>query len=125
MDDPAPFVIQYHQREPDPHFDIMLLRGDTLRTFSTVTFPGEGVREVRSLPDHRREYLTYEGEISGGRGTVRIRDRGTFRAEEWSPDRISVRLDGGRLQGRMLLTRIEGERWQMKWEASDQDLRRP
>lgn len=33
------------------------------------------------LPDHRREYLTYEGPVSGGRGSVRREAGGRCRVE--------------------------------------------
>ena len=32
---------------------------------------------------HRRRYLTYQGEISGGRGRVRILKSGKFRIPSW------------------------------------------
>ena len=36
------------------------------------------------LPDHRKHYLDYEGEISGNRGTVARIDAGTY--EQLSPE---------------------------------------
>ena len=112
------FVIQHHDREPDPHFDIMLERGDSLRTWSTPRPPGEGESEARALPDHRTIYLEYEGEISGGRGRVRIWDRGEYRTEAWDDDRVSVILAGERLQGGLSLTRIGGDRWTLEFEPA-------
>jgi hypothetical protein len=76
-----PFVIHFHQSPRGDHFDLMIAEGKSLATFELgrrpeELAPGESM-EVRRLADHRREYLTYEGEISGGRGSCRIVDRGT------------------------------------------------
>lgn len=115
-DDPLRFVIQAHDREGDPHFDIMLERDGRLRTWSAPRPPEEGVQQARSLPDHRMEYLTYEGEISGGRGSVRIWDRGTYRAETWEADRVVADLSGDRCRGRISLVCTAGDRWNLTWQ---------
>jgi hypothetical protein len=114
VQDAPRFAIQRHDRDPDPHFDILLERGGALRTFSVKQPLGES-EEARAIPDHRLLYLTYEGPISGGRGTVRLHDSGNYREESWKEDRISVRLDGKIHRGRLALTRIEGDRWQVEW----------
>ena len=60
---------------------------------------------ARALPDHRLDYLTYEGPISGGRGRVRRVDSGTFERLEWGPDRVRGNLAGGQLVGEVVLYR--------------------
>ena len=80
-----PFVIQFHQSPRGDHFDLMIAQGKTLATFELACLPqelapGQAV-DARRLADHRWEYLTYEGEISGGRGSCRIVDRGTCRGD--------------------------------------------
>ena len=40
------------------------------------------------LPDHRKHYLDYEGEVSGDRGTVSRIDSGTY--EQQSPVRFML-----------------------------------
>ncbi|MCZ6690553.1 MAG: hypothetical protein O7H41_13225 [Planctomycetota bacterium] len=118
---PIRFVVQRHDREEDPHFDIMLEREGTLRTWSCPAPPGEdGPREVRSIQDHRITYLSYEGEISGGRGSVRIWDRGTYRSSAWDTEEVVALLHGERLRGQMVLQRIEGDRWSLTWTKSEQ-----
>jgi hypothetical protein len=47
---------------------------------------------IEPLPPHRREYLTYEGPISGDRGRVTRVDEGTFASVHWEADRIVVEL---------------------------------
>jgi hypothetical protein len=49
------------------------------------------------LPDHRLDYLTYEGPISGDRGEVRRWDEGTYEMRRESPDELHFRLSGNRL----------------------------
>lgn len=72
-----------------------------------VTFQLEGppsregaVAGTRSF-DHRRLYLAYEGELSGGRGAVRIWDRGHAHdlAGEPRGPRYAFRCEGERLSG--------------------------
>jgi hypothetical protein len=51
------------------------------------------------IADHRREYLTYEGEISDGRGAVRRLDGGDVVVERLANDELVARLAGARLLG--------------------------
>jgi hypothetical protein len=77
--------------------------------------PGRKVPAV-PLPDHRPHYLTYEGPVSGDRGTVARYDAGTF---EWitdAADRVEVALAGGRLGGRCALEAASG-RWTAAFDA--------
>ena len=71
---------------------------------------------AKQLPDHRLEYLEYEGEVSGGRGRVEIHDRGTYDWLGEAPglthhtiDILEFRLDGRRAAGRFRLKRIPHE----------------
>ena len=61
------------------HFDLMLEGGSDLVTLELQSLPQEpGIYPILRLPDHRQEYLDYQGEISGGRGTVTRLARGQF-----------------------------------------------
>ena len=77
------------------HWDFMLEHGEVLRTWA-IDAPIVAGQDLpaRALPDHRRIYLDYEGEISGNRGQVRRVDTGTYRTLEWSADRVRVRAGG-------------------------------
>ena len=68
-----PFVVLHHTGYGKPHFDLMLAMDDTgpLRTWRCSSWPIDAATKIEPLPDHRRAYLIYEGEISGGRGQVR------------------------------------------------------
>lgn len=73
------------------------------------------------LEDHRAIYLTFEGEISGGRGQVRQIDGGECWLLESNADKkdslekIVARLKGTRHAGTIALQHFEGDRWQLSW----------
>lgn len=72
------FVILHHDW-PFDHFDFMLEGDGRLMTWRLPNAPTAGETVVAErLPDHRIDYLNYEGPVSGGRGTVRCWDRGIF-----------------------------------------------
>ncbi len=72
------FVILEHDC-PHLHWDLMLEMGNALRTWRLAAPPTPGVF-VAAVPlgDHRLHYLDYEGPVSGGRGSVRRWDQGTY-----------------------------------------------
>jgi len=103
------FVIHVHSGCGPLHFDLMLEGADALATWQVPLDPaGLGPGEstpARRLPDHRTDYLTYEGPVSRGRGRVRRLDRGTYELLAAAEDRRVVRLDGQNLRGRFELRR--------------------
>jgi hypothetical protein len=121
------FVILEHQFQ-GVHWDFMLESGETLRTWRLERPPESGRPIIaKPLADHRRTFLDYEGEISGGRGRVNRWDHGEF---EWlinEPRSVEVRLDGGRLRGQAQLHCGETDDWifQMTSEASPTGERDP
>ena len=80
MDSPLRYVVLHHTGVAEPHFDIMLERaaGSDLQTWRSAIWPVAGGAALMPLPDHRRVYLDYEGEVSGGRGWVKCVSRGTY-----------------------------------------------
>ena len=68
----TPYVILKHTTETGVHFDLLLdLSGSgPLQTWQSETDPRLAGATFSRLPDHRRHYWTYEGEISEGRGQV-------------------------------------------------------
>ena len=83
------YVVLRHEGVTDPHFDLMLEReeGGVLATWRTPVWPLENKTELTSLPDHRRDYLTYEGPLSAGRGHVSRVAQGTF---EWVKQGLTI-----------------------------------
>ena len=115
------YVILLHETpagSPRPtHYDLMLEWGDVLRTWALDTPPADDeVVGGTALADHRRAYLDYEGEISGGRGTVEQWDAGTYTLEQASATQIDVVLSGRQLQGR-LLGASRDDRWEFRFTA--------
>jgi hypothetical protein len=66
------YVVLRHDGINDPHFDLMLelTAGAALATWRLPVWPLGGRARVIRLADHRRDYLDYEGPVSGNRGTV-------------------------------------------------------
>ena len=98
------FVVQEHTTPEGVHWDLMLEKGDVLTTFRLEQPPraalGRAVRAVKIF-DHPPRFLTYEGPVQKGTGSVRIVDRGT------------CCLSDEILQGGFTLARIEGTSWQL------------
>lgn len=103
------YVVLEHTGHGDTHWDLMLeVPGrERLRTIQLSAWPlamGESCA-AKSLEPHRRVYLEYEGEVSGGRGSVRRVDRGT-----WEPSARGVNLQsdtGGALKLAVHEDRVE------------------
>jgi hypothetical protein len=93
------FVILEHDW-PTLHWDFLLEAGSVLRSWRLLAEPGSG-RVVHAEPNamHRLHYLDYEGPVTGGRGTVRRWDGGTFDWIADGEDRIVVELHGAKLVG--------------------------
>lgn len=93
------FVLLEH-RWDGVHWDFMLEDGEALRTWAIdAPVVPDADLPARALPDHRRIYLDYEGEISGDRGTVLRVDQGAYEVLVWEVDRVRVRLEGDQLVG--------------------------
>ena len=93
------FVILEHDW-PTLHWDFLLEAGAELRSWRLRSEPIIGAIVIaEALPDHRSIYLDYEGPVSGGRGSVKRWDYGTF---EWIHDRenhFEIQLHGNILNG--------------------------
>jgi hypothetical protein len=109
------FVLLRHECPPGSekpsHWDLMLERGEVLRTLNLFDLP-PGWKdpslahstlgcETAALDDvdHRLEYLDYEGPISGNRGAVTRLDRGEYLEPVADPDIYQVELKGSRIRG--------------------------
>lgn len=108
------FVILRHEMPADAkratHWDLLLERGETLESWALSREPAQSglPMEVAAekLADHRLAYLTYEGPISGDRGSVSRWDEGDFR--ELGPQRLE--LHGAKLAC-LLELRLIDQRW--------------
>lgn len=113
------FVILFHQvgarsdRDGD-HWDLMFADGECLKTWAIEQEPHvPSVIKAVQLPDHRLEYLDYEGKISADRGWVTKWDEGHYTMNSLSDDLMSVELLGRKLTATLELARIKGDQWQL------------
>jgi hypothetical protein len=102
------FVILAHSGsksyKPGRHWDLMLERGGRLRTWELTMPPGEArTIPCRVLPDHRIEYLEYEGPLSRDRGTVERWDAGEYQTLHDDASEVLVELHGQTVRGRLCL----------------------
>jgi len=118
---PAPrFVLLHHQmpaHQPRPaHWDLMLESGEVLWTWALAEVPTpDRPTTAERLADHRTDYLEYEGPVSGGRGSVRRHDCGTYRLVQCRAGEITVELDGRLLRGTLQMVadarQADAQRW--------------
>jgi hypothetical protein len=66
--------------------------GSKLATWRCSHWPPQVGESFTVLGDHRRDYLEYEGEISGNRGRVTRIASGTLLSLEATPQQIIVTL---------------------------------
>jgi hypothetical protein len=85
------YVVLRHDGIADPHFDLMFESepGGALETWRSPIWPITSRVKLTPLPPHRRDYLTDEGPVSGGRGSVTQIETGTFARESADVLRLS------------------------------------
>lgn len=90
-------VVLLHVLPGSTHHDWLFERqpGGPLAAFRTPDRPDSLPASFRAarLPDHRSIYLTYEGPVSGGRGTVRRLAAGEARLLGSEPGILRVELE--------------------------------
>lgn len=105
---------------PTPHRDLLLEQGQTALTWrlplqaedSERAAPESEIGQQAGLPaeqiaPHRLHYLTWEGPVSGGRGTVRQLDSGPWQLVAEADGELVFDLAGKVLCGRFRLRCID------------------
>ena len=89
------YVVLHHTGIPEPHYDLMFESSPSgaLATFRCPIWPLHKPAGIEPLGDHRRDYLEFEGLVSGGRGEVRRVAAGSYRTAERTHDYWKVILD--------------------------------
>ena len=83
------YAILRHEGVDRPHFDLMfqIKPGGKLATWRAEVWRPTGPIAVERIGDHRQAYLTFEGKLSGNRGSVRRVEQGIceieIQAEGW------------------------------------------
>jgi hypothetical protein len=107
-----------HHDHPAPHFDLLLEAGPVAWTWRLASLPVSGAEvPAERIADHRLLYLDYEGEVSGGRGSVRREDGGDYVWMYQSPGRVVVQLQGARFHGVLELEEGQGG-WVVRFTSS-------
>ena len=109
------FVIQEHTRGLDVHWDFMLEWGKTLQTYRFDKAPQQilhGPANAVKIFDHPPKFLTYQGPVNKGRGSVRIVETGTYQIVHHEHHRIELKLAGRILRGKFTLCHAKDDKWQ-------------
>jgi hypothetical protein len=95
----------------------MLEQHDVLLTWALASPPDTtGALDACRLDDHRVIYLDYEGEVSGGRGSVTRWDQGDYEMIGASDQRLCARVSGKRIQGDIELAQTaSAEAWHFRY----------
>jgi hypothetical protein len=115
------FVIQHHINNNE-HFDLMieLENSDKLLVLKISSLDinsllSNTVIKAERLPDHRKEYLEYEGPVSGGRGSVKIFDSGRCRTILYKEDKCEFELSGKKFVGKIITNYIDGRTYNVQY----------
>lgn len=94
------FAVLHHTGIDEPHFDLLFETeaGSSLVTYRLTVWPVDSQISATKLRDHRRLYLTYQGDVPGERGRVDRVDEGeVFVEKTTNAGWTLVRTDGRRL----------------------------
>lgn len=98
------YVVLYHDGIPDPHYDLMfeMEPGALLTTWRSPVWPIANRVRLAPLSPHRRDYLEYEGPVSGNRGYVTRAACGTFRQRKPESQTWELLLEGSAVEGLLI-----------------------
>jgi len=111
------FTIQKHIKAGEEHWDLMFEVGSVLETYR-LQLPPERLPQQSNIAvkifDHSLKFLTYEGSVNSGSGSVEIAETGTYWLLSEYNDCRELQLEGKILKGSFILTHIEDNRWEFK-----------
>ena len=97
------YVIQRHERQGEEvHWDLMLETAGFLETYRVNKPPeewGKGPIEAEKIFDHPLKFLTYEGPVNKGKGSVTIADSGRYEIASQNENHLTVYFAGEILKG--------------------------
>ena len=94
------YVVLHHTQIPHPHFDLMIEThaGSELATWRHAHWPPRAHEKFEAIAAHRRDYLEYEGPVSGDRGSVKRVAAGTATIVVEHAHELIARLDDWELR---------------------------
>ncbi len=117
------FVIQEHRSGGGVHWDLMLERGSVLETWRIGCGPLEmiGATKVSAVKifDHALKFLSFEGALSGDKGSVQIADKGTYQIKAETRQKIEAEFTGGILKGVFTLSHLQGDSWEFSAKGAE------
>ena len=111
------FVVQKHSKASEVHWDLMLEAGQVLETYRLDLPPEKLLQQATTavkILDHPLKFLTYEGSVSNGKGSVEIAEAGTYQLLSGSENRRELQLNGKILKGKFTLTHIKNDKWEFR-----------
>jgi len=117
MESARRFVIQKHKRGEDVHWDLMLEVGEVLQTYRLELPPAKLLEQTSSavkIFDHPLKFLSYEGSVNSGKGSVEIAESGTYRMLNENEHHLELQLDGKILKGKFSIIHIENDKWELQ-----------
>jgi hypothetical protein len=117
MDPALRFVVQEHRRQNEPpHWDLMLERAGDLETYRLALPPEKltsGTVVAEKIFDHPLRFLTYEGPVNYGAGSVKIADSGTYEAVKGTEQTRILSFKGKILKTDFVLRHIEAAQYSL------------
>lgn len=112
------YVVQEHEaKRAKKHHDLRLMKGGVMKSWAVpkgIPLAPNDKRLAVQTADHSKHWMTFEGKIPKGQygyGTVKIWDKGNYKAQTWKRDRIKVNMNGKKMKGEYVLYRLKGDKW--------------
>jgi bifunctional non-homologous end joining protein LigD len=115
MDKTLKFVVQKHTKKGLVHWDLMFETGPVLQTYRLDLPPEKLSLQANTaikIFDHPLKFLTYQGSVNKGLGTVEIADYGIYTSLTANLKQQELLLQGKILKGNFRLTLIEKDKWE-------------
>ena len=115
MENTQKFVIQKHSKADSVHWDLMFETSLVLQTYRLDLPPEKLSLQTNTavkIFDHPLKFLTYQGSVNKGLGTVEIADYGIYTSLTANSKQQELLLQGKILKGNFRLTLIEKDKWE-------------
>ena len=108
------YVTLKHTTPKGIHRDFMLEFGEILATWRIEIGPEklpDRPAAAEKIFDHPKKFLSYEGPVNNGTGSVVREDKGVYKLISESDGRLEIEISAEAVSGKFLLERISGSQW--------------